>query len=152
MRGGNDGIPPLKTADGVWVFDSVSKAKLFVESFESKASMFPANVNEYTYRIQHASIFQMSGFLPIRQRLCKQVLSKLREDSGTGPDLLSAKVLKQCANSLSYPCSLIARAIISESKWLLSWRNHWMYPLHKKKVKVKQQITVVFISQHKYQK
>lgn len=77
----------------------------------------------------------MSVFLPIRQRLCKKVLMKLREHSSIGPDNLSSKVLKYCSGALAYAIALIARAIISEKRWPTSWRVHWIYSLYKRKSK-----------------
>ena len=72
------------------------------------------------------------GLLPLRSRTAKQTLRQLRVDSGTGPDLIPAVVLKRCADSLALPVAKLARRIISTGRWPRPWCMHWILPLHKK--------------------
>ena len=65
----------------------------------------------------------------------KASLTQLQEDSGTGPDLLSTRILKNCAKSLIRPITMLAREIMRTGEWPNLWKNHWVYPLHKKKSK-----------------
>ena len=60
-------------------------------------------------------------------------MDKLRQDSGTGPDLLPARILKNCAASLAKPVLLLTLCILSSGVWPELWLQHWVAPLYKKK-------------------
>ena len=62
----------------------------------------------------------------------KRHLQELKEDKATGPDLLSAKLLKKCAGELAVPVAKLTRSILSTGKWPIEWRVHWIVPLYKK--------------------
>ena len=74
----------------------------------------------------------MSGFLPVRRNHALKVLKALREDSGTGPDQLATRVLKKCAVVLAIPVAVLVRIILLHGNWPVSWKLHWIYPLHKR--------------------
>ena len=59
-------------------------------------------------------------------------MSSIREDSGTGPDNLPAKIIKRCAAQLAYPVAILAMRIILTGIWPEAWREHWVIPLFKK--------------------
>jgi hypothetical protein len=61
------------------------------------------------------------------------MLSKLREDSGTGPDLLPARILKKCFRELAKPVKLLALRILATGVWPELWLQHWIVPLYKRK-------------------
>ena len=64
-----------------------------------------------------------------------QILRGLRDDSGTGPDHLFTKILKNCAKSLERPITMMARKVLTSGRWPELWKYHWIYPLFKKKMK-----------------
>ena len=68
----------------------------------------------------------------IRQRTVYKILRDLDASSGTGPDGLPTKILKQCASQLSLPVTLLSRLCLSQGRWPLCWRTHWIHPLHKR--------------------
>ena len=76
-----------------------------------------------------------SGFLRIRVREVKRLLLKLDATSGTGPDLLPARILKTLGVELALPVTLLARRILDDGRWPLCWRRHWIHPLFKRKSK-----------------
>ncbi|CAE8584050.1 unnamed protein product [Polarella glacialis] len=151
-------IPPLRADHGQWVQDPAGKADLLADTFAAKcclpeavnnifsegAGQIDASINnsnnnrnnnnqqqqQSTTTINNSS---MSGFLPVRRRKARQLLKALDEDKATGPDLLSARLLKNCADALSFPVVLLARCILNEGGWLEAWRLHWVFPLHKKR-------------------
>ena len=102
------GIPPLKCDDGTWAFSPSVKADLFVTCMSGKFVLPVIDENEYSTKFNGSSEI-MSGFLPLRERWTRRNLQGLKEDSGTGPDLISTKVLKNCAAFLAYPITMIAR-------------------------------------------
>ena len=59
-------------------------------------------------------------------------LHSLREDSGTGPDELPARILKQCAAQLAMPVAILVMRILMLGVWPDAWREHWVIPLFKK--------------------
>ena len=61
------------------------------------------------------------------------LLKQLDEDKATGPDLLSAKVLKKCAKELGTPVAKLTRRVLNSGEWPEGWRVHWILPLYKKK-------------------
>eukprot|EP00959_Pyramimonas_sp_CCMP1952_P256960 5368674-Pyramimonas_sp.AAC.1 len=61
------------------------------------------------------------------------MLSSLHVDSGTGPDLLPARVLKICARELTLPFTKLARLILPRGEWPHVWTTHWTHPLHKQR-------------------
>ena len=55
------------------------------------------------------------------------------EHSGTGPDQIAARVLRQCRDALEVPVLLLARVIFNQGRWPSIWRTHWVHPIYKKK-------------------
>ena len=66
-------------------------------------------------------------------KAAESVLSNLKEDSGTGPDLLPARILKKCATVLALPVYLLTWAILREGSWPKTWGKHWVAAIYKKK-------------------
>ena len=79
--------------------------------------------------------FAMSGLLIVRQRHVSKLLKNLKADSGTGPDMLPAQVLKKCFSVLALPLTILVRLIIREGVWPEMWKVHWLFPLYKRKTK-----------------
>ena len=104
-------IPALQLSEIEWALTPVEKANGLTASFQSKGTLPQIVLNEYSNRLDYGDVHGMEGFLPIRERIVKQVLSKLREDSSTGPDMLSARILKRCAETLCRPITIIAMKI-----------------------------------------
>ena len=123
---------PLKRSDGSWAVSSIAKAELLASSFSSKWSMPDPVRNLFTDVSDTIVPSDGVGFFRIRLRCTRSVLSSLRADSGTGPDLLPARVLKMCARSLAVPVCLLARSILAHSRWPACWCDHWIYALYKR--------------------
>ena len=130
-RSKSSGIQPLRNSAGQWVRSSQGKAELLAETFARKSTLPAEEVNDYTAVGEED--FADDTFLPIRCRDVKKVLRKLKLDSATGPDGLATRVLKNCADELAYPLTLVIRAVVSNGRWPLRWREHWIVPLYKKK-------------------
>ena len=97
-----------KKEKGVWVRDGPGKAELFRDTFLSKYQLHPGVDNQYSEPLPQSE-FKMSNFYPIRERHSVKFLKALDEDSATGPDLLAARILKKCAESLGRPVAMLAR-------------------------------------------
>ena len=60
------------------------------------------------------------------------MLKALDESSGTGPDLLPARVQKRCVDALVLHITLLTRKLLRERRWPACWRNHWVRSIYKK--------------------
>ena len=130
---GSTTIPPLTRDKKVWARDSKSKADMLASVFDEKSQLPREQANEYSHIRE--SGFHMSGFLPVRRRAALAVLKHLDVESATGPDNISARVLKICADELAYPIARICRVILSTGAWPRAWCFHRIVPLHKRKSK-----------------
>ena len=91
--------------------------------------------NEYSILPLAPSCYRMSGFLPMRTRTVAKVLRSLRDDNGTGPDELPARILKACATPLARSIASLLRKALREGVWPCSWKRQWIFPIHKEKSK-----------------
>ena len=132
LGGSAEVIPPLKHNDGTWATSASDKANLLAETFANKSRNDPA-VNVFSELQGPSDVSQGNGFLPIRKRYVRRVLTGLDEHSGTGPDGISSRILRQCRDALELPVLLLARVIVNQGRWPRTWRMHWVHPLYKKK-------------------
>ena len=124
-------IPPLKD-NKEWVLSAEGKAELFLKTLTAKYKLPTVEENSFSNSFSEAET-KLADFWVVRTQHAEQELKKLKEDKATGPDLLSVKVLKWCASTLSLPVAKLARAMLSAGAWPESWRVHWVMPLYKKK-------------------
>ena len=127
-------VPPLQAPGGEWALTSEGKALLLSQTFSEK-SRLPEPVEDPLDSSPQESPYYMTGFLPIRARRAARLLRNMDADSSSGPDGIPAKVLKECAASLSLPVAILTRIILRNGRWPKAWRHHWIYPLYKKKCK-----------------
>ena len=127
QRSKTQSIPALKSEDGIWSHDPRSKADLLADSFSSKNVLPDSAVNEYT-------TFQRCGYRQEMRRTrsthdVRKNLEALDVNSGTGPDLLPARILQFCANELSVPILKLVDRILETGEWPKCWREHWVVPI-----------------------
>lgn len=84
---------PLKDSSGSWILIPFGKAKVFAITFANNYSLPTPLNNKYSEVVEHEGGPQC-GFLPVKYRVAKGLLKQIRDDSGYGPDLLSARVVK----------------------------------------------------------
>ena len=89
-------------------------------------------MNEYTV-LSNISHNVQTKLKPLTEQHAKGVMDKLRIDSGTGPDLLPARILKCCSAALAKPVLSLMTCILVTGVWPQLWREHWIVPLYKKK-------------------
>jgi hypothetical protein len=107
------------------------KADLLSETFSKKYGLAAEEQNDYTRLANHQGQGQR-GLKQLHEKDAETILHNLREDSGTGPDGLPARILKNCAVALARPVLLLSMCILTSGVWPQSWRQHWVAPLHKK--------------------
>ena len=129
-----ENIPALQREDGSWAMSPEERANELASTFQKKSELPPVETNAYT-EICNEPREPQAGFLRIRVKTAYKKLRDLDEDSGTGPDLLPARILKRCAGELSLPVALLSRKLLAEGRWPTCWRTHWVHALHKRKSK-----------------
>ena len=129
-KGKTCSIPALKSAQGEWETTAEGKAKLLAKTFSAKYVLPEEERNEYTTLNQHR--LQPDWAVP-SQHKALEVLTKLREESATGPDLLPTRLLHRCAAELAEPLHRLAERILETGRWPELWLQHWVIPLYKKK-------------------
>jgi len=128
----SDVIPPLQRDDDTWAKSASEKASLLAETFAGKAELDDEERNDFTMKIMRRPVSDKQ-FVPIRRRYARSVLKKLDENSGTGPDGISARVFRRCCDDLVAPVTELARIVFNQGRWPDSWRLHWIHPIYKKK-------------------
>ena len=83
----------------------------------AKARLDDAEINGFLEILPLDDVSMDSGFLPVRRRYARSVLKALKENSGTGPDLLAVKILRRCYAVLEIPVTCLARAMLSSGQW-----------------------------------
>ena len=127
---GKCSIPALKH-ENQWIHDNVGKADVFVDVFASKCVLPAVEVNEYS-----ALPVKVSRQDYVQEPLLQDVLGrlmKLDEASATGPDGVSARLLKRCARAIAVALHKLACRILSTGSWPEQWIEHWIAPLYKRK-------------------
>ena len=66
------------------------------------------------------------------EKQCRDALAHLSDESSTGPDFLSAQILKSCAEQLAKPLQLLLLHLLNTANWPESWGEHWIVPIYKK--------------------
>ena len=126
----SQGVPALKTPEGEWLVEAKQKADHFGKTFAAKCVLPPLADNLYSAsgppRLQ-PQVPQVTAAVVLR------VLRDLKEDSGTGPDLLPARLLKECAEEFCEVVQALVYRVLLEQDWPDNWRDHWVIPLFKKK-------------------
>jgi hypothetical protein len=125
-------IPALRDPTNTWVLEAKYKADLFVSTFSSKYKMADAEENDYT-EIEGSGFGSQKRPAAVTVHDAEKVLAALREESGTGPDLLPSRILKYCAKELALPVQRLTLRILETGLWPTLWLVHWIAPLHKKK-------------------
>ena len=125
-------VPPLKNKAGEWVTTAKGKCNLLKETLTEKYVLASGELNEFSTLAQDWPL-GVSGFLPVRKRNVVKQLRQLNEDKATGPDYLSTRILRQCAEELGLPVAKLTRIVLNSGKWPTAWREHWVVPLYKKK-------------------
>ena len=121
-------IPPLKH-EGVWIKDPYLKANLFAESFSKKAELPPEEIDCPFFGIPD---IEFEDFVALRSRRMQKILSSLNVSKATGPDCISAEILKHLAKEIAVPFAMICRRLLKEACWPSPWKLHHICPLYKR--------------------
>ena len=105
-------IPALRDS-GKWVLDACAKADLFVATLSGKYTLAATEVNAYT-DLEPSMFKEQAVLADVTEKGAEEVLSRLREDSGTGPDC--PNVLLACSKS-DFLKPHLRIGIVTETQW-----------------------------------
>ena len=124
-------IPAMKNDDATWIIDARGKATLLAKSMSEKCRLPVRESNKYSKLSNLRRRETQDLMFPILETSLK-VLKLLDPGSGTGPDELPARILKECAEELALPITILVMRILAHGKWPNIWRVHWIIPLYKR--------------------
>ena len=75
---------------------------------------------------------QMPDFVCLRSRDLLKLLLKLNTKKATGPDNISAVLLRELANEICVPLVRICRLLLKHGIWPEAWKLHNLVPIFKK--------------------
>ena len=127
--GKTSSIAGLKSDNG-WVLKPQGKSDLLADTFASKFGLPPFELNEYSVI---APANTRDEPVRVHDKEVEEVFDALDVTSGTGPDGIATRVLKECSSVLSNPFSRLLRRIVSDGFWPTAWTEHWLFPLYKRK-------------------
>jgi len=112
--------------------ESETKANHFADISEKKCAMIDPEdgpYSEITVSPEEQKVLDTSP----SPELAWRALRALREDSATGPDLVSTRALGERAPVLAIPVAMLVARILETGVWPQIWITHWICPLYKKK-------------------
>ena len=124
------GVAALKNKAGKWITTSVEKADLLSKTWQRKCELPDATLNRFTH--VHVSEYKQERPHILTESDAYNILRKLNESSGPGPDAIPTKVLKRCAAQLANAVLILANLIKRQGSWPTEWKKHWLMPIFKK--------------------
>ena len=104
-------FPPIKNKSGDWCRTAELKANAFVETWSAKNVLPPETFEQAFFYVPPC----LPDWFPIRRRFLRRLLMNLRLDQATGPDEISARFLRVCADVLALPLAILCRRIFTEA-------------------------------------
>ena len=101
-------FPPLKKEDGTWCRTPKTKADAFAICWAAKCKLPPELFEHFFCQVAEG----MAGWFPIRARDMKKILLNLREDQATGPDGISAKLIKDLRSLFVSPSPFLLAKLL----------------------------------------
>ena len=121
-------IPPLRDAEGKWITDSKLKANCFASVWQAKC-VLPAEPEDPFFGGPHV---HMESFIALRSRQVMHELTHIDCKKATGPDRISAVILRRLATVIAIPLTILARRILQEGVWPECWKLHHLVPIYKR--------------------
>ena len=124
-------IPPL-FHNNEFISNCKQKAEIFNKYFSSQCTPFQNDsILPPFKKLTHNNIESLS----IIEDEIKLLLNNIDSAKATGPDGISAKMLKMCGDTLIVPIKIIFLNILKTGNFPLQWKKANVTPVHKKKDK-----------------
>ena len=123
--------PRAENTSGDWTLDAGAKSKHLANVCAGKYTLPDATEDIADGLVAGDCTQHELPQIPPVQEVAR-VLLDLRVRSATGPDAISARLLRECAADLSPALRHLLECILSHGAWPRSWREHWVVPIHKR--------------------
>ena len=121
-------IPPLRE-NGLLKADTTSKANILNEQFQK--AFTPISSNKIPDK-GHSPYPKMPNVVISNVGISK-LLSNINPHKASGPDNISARVLKECKENVSPILTSIFKKSLAEGKIPLDWKHANVWPVYKKR-------------------
>ena len=110
--------------------DPLEKASLFNDF---SGSVFPTKISDLSAVVPHGDVVNPDLLMEVSRsnNRVKDIISNLDITKATGIDGISARILKECAEELSYPLTLLFNLSFRSGKVPSSWKKAHVTPVHK---------------------
>ncbi len=123
-------IPPL-IDNNVTYSTNIEKANLFAKYFASQCSLDPPSEGYALPPLNYLTDSRLTT-VDFDVILVRNIMSKLNTSKANGPDGVSNRVLKECADSLSIPLTDLFNKSMSEGVFPTLWKLSNISPVYKK--------------------
>lgn len=124
------GVPDLVHGDSL-VSDTLSKAKLINSYFTDQCTLPPGPVTDLPSDSTKTSQSELSDISTTPTEVYN-ILRKMNVSKASGPDGISNRILKECAQSLCFPLCRLLNLSLHTSKFPSNWKFANVVPIHKK--------------------
>ena len=110
--------------------DPLEKASLKTTSLDQCS---PQKISDLSAVVPHSDVVNPDLLMEVStsNNMVKDIISMLDIIKATGIDGISARVLKECAEELSYPLTLLFNLSFRSGKFPASWKRAHVTPVHK---------------------
>ncbi|XP_045105871.1 uncharacterized protein LOC123501228 [Portunus trituberculatus] len=122
-------ISSLLQEDGSLAHSAHEKANLLAKHFAGKMSVPDPEKTPPTmpHTIKDTLLEVKTSESEVRKKLLE-----VDENKATGPDNISPRLLRQCANELVRPLALLFTRCLESGTWPAAWKSSNVVPVHKK--------------------
>ena len=129
-NGRNSEIPPLSNGD-VKIVDDTAKAELFNDTFAGKFA------DPSVPHVPQAPVYDLNPLrcFHVSEENIGVILRGINPDKACGPDNISARVVRECADVLTVPVTKLCRLSFEQGVFPKLWKQANIVPIHKKGTK-----------------
>ena len=121
-------IPPLKSNNNI-IFDATEKANLLNDFFTAQTVINDQNVD--VPDVTDRNVISELSIVVLTADEVKSVLKSLPVGKASGPDGISNRVLKELADQMAMPLSLLFNQSIEDGKIPADWKEAYVSPVPK---------------------
>ena len=130
VDGRNSEIPPLINGNEK-VVDDTAKAELLNQTFACKFA------HPSVRDVPQASVYHLDPMqrFHVSVESVKSILRGINPSKACGPDNVSARVIRECADELTAPVAMLCRLSLDQGVFPKVWKRANIVPIHKKGAK-----------------
>jgi len=126
----NEAIPCIVDGDSI-ASSNTEKAEILNSFFAAQSTMPPAPPDHELPPFRYLTNDPIS-YIQTSQEEVYKILTRLNTNKACGPDLISNKILKECAMSLSQPLADLFNKSFNQGEFPQPWKHANVTPVYKK--------------------